>query len=70
MTHPERAVHEHDRSVMMMMRTFPMFAPFRQHPRFRALLRMARWRDWDTAEFRVPPSQPHPVFSSSRLLPM
>ncbi len=53
MAHLERAVDEHDPS-MMMVRTFPMFAPFRQHPRFRVLLRLAGWRDWDTAEFRVP----------------
>ncbi len=53
MAHLERAVDEHDPS-MMMVRTFPMFAPFRAHPRFRALLRTAGWRDWDTAEFRVP----------------
>lgn len=49
----EQAVEEHDPS-MMMLRNFPMFSPFRRHPRFRALLRQAGWRDWDTAEFRVP----------------
>lgn len=49
----ERAIEERDPS-MMMLRTFPMFAVFRRHPRFRALLRLAGWRDWDTAEFRVP----------------
>jgi hypothetical protein len=48
----EQAVQAHDPS-MMMLRTFPMFAPFRGHARFRALLRLAGWRDWDTAEFRV-----------------
>lgn len=49
----ERAVDEHDPSLMM-LRHFPMFAPFRGHPGFRALLRRAGWRDWDTTEFRVP----------------
>ena len=49
----ERALDEHDPS-MMMLRTFPMFAVFRRHARYRALLRLAGWRDWDTAEFRVP----------------
>jgi TolB-like protein len=49
----ERAVEEHDPS-MMMLRTFPMFAVFRRHPGFRHLLHTAGWRDWDTAEFRVP----------------
>jgi len=48
----ERAVEEHDPS-MMMLKTFPMFAAFRSHPRFRALLHSAGWRDWDTAEFAV-----------------
>lgn len=49
----ERAVDEHDPS-MMMVRSFPMFVPFHSHPRFRPLLRVAGWRDWDTAEFRIP----------------
>ncbi len=49
----EQAVEEHDPS-MMMLRNFPTFATFRQHPRFRPLLRQAGWRDWDTAEFRIP----------------
>ncbi|MFP5354861.1 MAG: hypothetical protein ACLGIK_06850 [Gemmatimonadota bacterium] len=53
MRYLELAVDERDPS-MMMVRNFPMFAPFRSHPRFRALLRQAGWRDWDTAEFRVP----------------
>jgi TolB-like protein/DNA-binding SARP family transcriptional activator/Tfp pilus assembly protein PilF len=53
MTFLEQAVQQHDPS-MMMLRTFPMFAPFRAHPRFRPLLHTAGWRDWDTAEFRVP----------------
>ncbi len=54
MTFLERAVEEHDPSTMM-LRSFPMFAPFRRHPRFRPLLHLAGWRDWDTAEFRIPP---------------
>ncbi len=49
----ERAVEEHDPS-MMMLRAFPMFTPFHQHPGFRSLLHLAGWRDWDTAEFRIP----------------
>jgi tetratricopeptide (TPR) repeat protein len=49
----ERAVEEHDPS-MMMLRSFPMFAPFHTHAGFRPLLHRAGWRDWDTAEFRVP----------------
>jgi len=49
----ERAVEEHDPS-MMMLKTFPMFRPFRDHPRYRALLHSAGWRDWDTAEFVIP----------------
>jgi hypothetical protein len=53
MTFLEQAVQQHDPS-MMMLRAFPMFAPFRAHPRFRPLLHTAGWRDWDTAEFRVP----------------
>ncbi|MGE3616709.1 MAG: BTAD domain-containing putative transcriptional regulator [Gemmatimonadales bacterium] len=48
-----RALDEHDPS-MMMVRMFPAFAAFRPHPRFRDLLRRAGWRDWDTAEFRIP----------------
>lgn len=48
----EQAVEEHDPS-MMMLRNFPMFDPFRAHPRFWTLLRAAGWRDWDTSEFRV-----------------
>lgn len=49
----ELAVEERDPSTIM-VRNFPMFAPFRAHPRFRALLREAGWNDWDTAEFRTP----------------
>lgn len=51
----ERAVEEHDPS-MMMLKTFPMFRAFRDHPRYRALLHSAGWRDWDTAEFVIPPA--------------
>jgi DNA-binding SARP family transcriptional activator/TolB-like protein/Tfp pilus assembly protein PilF len=54
MRHLERAVEEHDPS-MMMLKTFPMFREFRAHPRYRALLHSAGWRDWDTAEFAVAP---------------
>jgi len=53
MSYLARAVEEHDPS-MMMVRTFPMFAAFRKHREFRSLLRKAGWRDWDTAEFRIP----------------
>ncbi len=49
----ERAVAEHDPS-MMMLKSFPMFRAFRGHPRFRTLLHAAGWRDWDTAEFALP----------------
>lgn len=49
----ERAIEEHDPSTMM-IKFFPMFAVFRRHPGFRALLHRAGWRDWDTAEYRVP----------------
>jgi hypothetical protein len=48
----ERSLQEHDPS-MMMLKTFPMFAVFRGHPRYGALLHSAGWRDWDTAEFPV-----------------
>ena len=53
MTFLERAVEDHDPSTMM-IRTFPMFRVLHAHPRFRDVLRMAGWRDWDTAELRVP----------------
>jgi serine/threonine-protein kinase len=49
----ERAVEEHDPS-MMMLKAFPMFDVFRSHPRFRILLHASGWRDWNTAEFAVP----------------
>ncbi len=42
----ERAVEEHDPS-MMMLRTFPMYDAFREHPRYPALLRAAGWRPED-----------------------
>lgn len=42
MTLLERAVEEGDPS-MMMLKTFPIFAVFRPHPRYPALLRRAGW---------------------------
>jgi serine/threonine-protein kinase len=57
-----RAVDEQDPS-MMMLKWFPMFDPFRDHPRYRALLHRAGWRDWDTAEY---PSAQRPPEHASR----
>lgn len=49
----ERSVEECDPS-MMMLKAFPVFDPFRSHPRYRSLMHAAGWRDWHTAEFAVP----------------
>jgi TolB-like protein/DNA-binding SARP family transcriptional activator/Tfp pilus assembly protein PilF len=48
MTLLERGVEEHDPS-MMMLKIFPMYDPFREHPRFPALLRAAGWREEENA---------------------
>lgn len=40
----ERAAEERDPSLMM-LRTFPMFAAFRHHPRYPSLLRQVGWKD-------------------------
>lgn len=53
----ERSVEECDPS-MMMLKAFPVFDPFRSHPRYRSLLHAAGWRDWNTAEFAVPRLDP------------